>query len=128
MLAFPSAAIAIAYSRPGPVDSGATTAKQQVVVELILLGRRSASTHNPCRCSLDRQNHRRVVWRGKDMAAEAVIVGLPSNGVILTRSREVDADYELWLCTHNIPVVSQFIPTRLSGLEVRVVGYLCEFE
>lgn len=77
------------HHRPRPVDPGATAAKQQIVVQLVLLARRPGAPEHRRRRAFDRQHDRRVIWRREDVAAEAVRVGCPTKGVLLYKNDDI---------------------------------------
>jgi len=71
-----TAAVAVTHGSPCPTDTRATTAEEEVVVQLVLLDRTSAADDGNG-SALDRECHCAVVFCRKYVTPEAVIVRLP---------------------------------------------------
>jgi hypothetical protein len=60
-----ASSIAVAHGRPAKVDSSTAAGEQEVVVELVILGSRSADTQYTGRGTFDGDDHRRVGFVSK---------------------------------------------------------------
>ena len=88
LVALPPPAVAPAHGRPRPVDTRAAAAEEQVVVKLVLLRRRAAASNKRGGRALDGKHDRRVVRRGKNVSAEAVVVRLPPERITLQNAKQ----------------------------------------
>ena len=84
VVAPPVVRVAVAHGAedPGEVDPGAAAREEQVVVELVLLGRRALQ-----RRALDAQDDGVVLGRDEDVSAKAVRRVLPAEREALRRGR-----------------------------------------
>ena len=76
LITLPVTAEAVAHGRPSATDARTAAAEEKVVVQLILLYRRSPADVRNGR-ALDRKRDSAVVLRRKNVAAEAIVVWLP---------------------------------------------------
>ena len=78
------AIIAVTHRAPRRTDARAATREEEVVVQLVFGRRGPASADDPARRgALDRDHHRRVVFVGKNVSAEAIRVGFPAKRITL---------------------------------------------
>ena len=83
LITLPSSPITPAHRRPRPVDPGATTAKQQVVVQPVFFARRSPAAPYRRRGPLDGEYDGRIIGRRKDVATNPICVGFPTKRIAL---------------------------------------------
>jgi hypothetical protein len=129
LVALPVSAEAVAHGRPPAADARAAAAKEQVVVQLVLLYRWSTADERDGR-ALDRERDGAIVIRRKDITAEAIVVWLPPNRHTLHKRRHLSRarHKKNGGPTHNVPVVRQIVPPTGAGHEICVAGHLREKE
>ena len=71
------------HRRPRPIDPGTTAAKQQVIVQLVLLSRRTVAPKHPRRSTFDGEHDGRIIGRRKDVATKPVRIRFPTKRVPL---------------------------------------------
>ena len=85
MITFPASSVAVAYCCPRPIDTCATAAEQQVIVQLIFFRRRPPVNPLGGR-AFDGQDDSAVIIRRKDVPSEAVVIRLPPDRSVLRTS------------------------------------------
>jgi len=85
LLALPPSSITSTNRRPRPIYTGTTTAKQQIVIQLVLASRRSPSTKHPRRRPLDRNDNSTIIRSRKNLSPEPICIRLPSKRVRLEK-------------------------------------------
>ena len=118
--------VAVAHRRKDPrkVDVGTTAGKQDVVVELVLLGRGTAE-----RRALDREDDGRVVSGAEHEAAEPVLVAVPAKGEALPRTKcSEEIAVVCFTTTHGVDVPRgiEFVPVVLAGKLVGIGSHPAE--
>lgn len=77
----------VAYGRPGRSDLGAAAREEEVIVQFILLDRRTAVSDEPeSRGSFDGYDYGAVVRRHKYVTPEPIRVRFPTEGICLENS------------------------------------------
>ena len=83
LITLPPSSMTPTHRRPRPIDAGATTAKQQVIVQPVLLSRRTATPKQRRRGTLDGDHDGRIIRGCKDVATKPIRVGFPTKRVPL---------------------------------------------
>ena len=129
LITLPVTAEAVAHGRPSATDARTAAAEEKVVVQLILLYRRSPADVRNGR-ALDRKRDGAVVLRRKNVAAEAIVVWFPPDRHALHPAERhqppLSPHVQDKRPTHNVPLVRQIVPPAGTGREIGVVRHLCE--
>jgi hypothetical protein len=87
LITFPATSVAITHCFPRPADACTTAAKQQIIVQLILL-RGRPGVDPLCGRAFDGEDDSAVIIRREDVPSEPIVVRLPANWLVL-RSRAI---------------------------------------
>jgi hypothetical protein len=87
LITFPSSSMTIADRRPCRPDLGTAAGKEQIIVEFVLLPRRSLAACYPRPGgSFDRNDDGRVVGRHENVASESILIRFPPVGAGLRKT------------------------------------------
>ena len=132
LITFPPATVAVTNCRPRPVDTCATAAEQQVIVQLIFLRGWPAVNQQRGR-AFDGKHDGAVVVCSEDVSTETVIVRFPPDWLVLhttciVSSISCQVKHRRRKRTHDAPLIGEIVPCNCIGFDVRVARHFGEKE